>query len=127
MPFTDVINRAALDHIFQKATWTQPGNLSLGLSTTTPTLAGGNITEPSGNAYARVVTDPLEWTRTDSDIENNVRHDFPEATGSWGTLTHFVLLDGSTLVAFGSLTASQAVSTGQQPYFNIGELIARYI
>lgn len=128
MPFTTIVNRAALDHIFQKAVWPQPGNLSIALSTTTPDADGNNVTEPSGNGYARVATTPAEWDRNSNpnEMTNNVRKDFPEATGPWGTITHFVLYDNTTPIGWGALTASQAVTTGQQPYFNAGELIFRY-
>lgn len=128
MPFSDAINQAALDHMFQKATWTQPAAMEIALSTTTPTNTGTNITEPVGNGYARVLTAPADWTRTGLEMSNAAREDFPEATGSWGTVTHFVLFDSvsDAMIGFGALTASQAVATGQQPFFNAGDLIARY-
>ncbi|WP_417436485.1 hypothetical protein [Idiomarina abyssalis] len=127
MPFAAAINQSALDHIFQKSVWTPPGNLSIVLSTTTPDAGGGNITQPVGNGYAPIATVPADWTRSGLEMSNVAREDFPEATGSWGTVTHFALLDGATPIAFGALTPAQAVLTGQQPYFNPGALVCRYL
>jgi len=130
MPFTTGTNRAALDHIFQKAVWAQPGDIEIALTTTTPAADGTNVTEPVGNGYARIATVPGEWTRTGNDMANNVRQDFPQATGSWGTIVGFVLYDstdGTTVVGFGALTANQPVASGQQPYFDVGDLVCRYL
>lgn len=129
MPMSTEINQAALDHIFQQAAWPQPGNLSLALSTTTPNPDGTGVTEPTGGDYARVQTLPADWTRTGNDMQNNGRLDFPEATDSWGTITHLVIYDqaAGTVVAFGALSASQSVSTGQQPYFDTNDITVRYV
>lgn len=129
MPFTDVINRAALDHIFQKAAWTQPGNIEIGLSTTTPAADGTNVTEPAGGDYARIATVPGDWTRTAGDMQNNAREDFPEATASWGTVTHVVLFNttDNSVIAFGALSSSQSVASGQQPYFDANDITVRYV
>ena len=129
MPMTTGINQAALDHIFQKAAWTQPGNLSLALSTSTPNDDGTGVTEPSGGDYARVQTLPADWTRTGGDMQNNSRQDFPEATASWGTITHLVIYDqtAGTVVAFGALSSTQSVATGQQPYFDTNDITVRYV
>jgi len=128
MPFANAINQAALDHIFGKATWTAPTTINVGLSTTTPAVDGTGITEPSGNGYAQVATAPADWTRTGNDMENNAQVDFPEATGSWGTVTHFVLYNDAddSMIGFGALDSSQAVASGQQPYFPAETLVARY-
>lgn len=129
MPFTVDTNQKALDHIFQKATWAQPGNIEIGLSTTTPNADGTGVTEPATGAYARISTVPADWTRTGSDMQNNSREDFPEATASWGTVTHIVLYNSTdnSVIGFGALASSQAVASGQQPYFDANDITVRYV
>jgi hypothetical protein len=46
-------------------------------------------------------------------------------TGSWGTVTHFALMDASTagnMLAWADLTTPQAVGTGNTVSFAIGDL-----
>lgn len=105
----------------------------VGLSTTTPTMAGGNVTEPSGNGYARVATAPADWgnaTNADpSEVSNAVDILFPEVTGSgWGTITHFVIYDAASagnFLGFGALTTPKTPTVGDEPFFDVGELDTR--
>lgn len=87
-----------------------PSKYYLGLSTTTPTIAGGNVTEPAANlGYARVELTSLGQPSSGV-ITNTQMIDFPESTASWGTVTHFVVYDAATggnLLMFGALTDSQ--------------------
>ncbi len=46
-----------LDWLFRAQALSQPTHVKVGLSTTTPTDAGGNITEPSGNNYSQLSFD----------------------------------------------------------------------
>lgn len=77
----------------------------LGLSSTTPTVDGENITEPVANrGYARVLVGSysssytqLFGNPTNGSITNDATIYFPEATDSWGDpLTHFVLFSSAT-------------------------------
>lgn len=126
--FTDYLENEILDHLFGGATYDVPATLYIGLSTTTPTDAGGNITEPSGNNYARcsVTNDKDSWTDAASGaLENEVDFTFNTASGSWGTISHFVLYDASSegnALAFGALSESKAVGSGDTPKFNAGDL-----
>ena len=92
----------------------------LGLSSTTPTSNGTNITEPSGGGYKRVlvgkegVAETYKFGSASSNgtsITNSTEIYFPESTGSWGpALTHFVFYNSPTatsssnVIAFGELT-----------------------
>lgn len=90
----------------------------LGLSSTAPNPDGTNITEPSGNGYARVLVGVSDVPVTqkfgdvaNDEISNAVEIYFPESTGSWGApLTHFVFFTSSTsaeparVIAYGELT-----------------------
>jgi hypothetical protein len=50
---------------------------------------------------------------------------FPQATASWGTVTHFGILDAATsgnLLCWGALSASKTIDAGDTPSFAAGEL-----
>ncbi len=57
--------------------------------------------------------------------DNAVAVTFPQATGSWGTITHFGFYDASTagnLWFWAALSASKAVATDDTASFAIGAL-----
>src|SRR5215216_712658 len=117
--FIDALEQALLDHVLNDGTYTPPTNWFVALSTTTPTEAGGNFTEPVGNAYARVSTAAADWAAatgtTPATKSNGNAITFPAATGSWGTVTHFGLFtasSGGTVQIWGALTTSKAVGSG---------------
>ena len=104
-------------NIFQ--TKTSPGIPSkyyIGLSTTAPTLAGGNVSEPlTASGYARVELANLSEP-TGGVVTNSVAISFNESTASWGTITHFVIFDSATvgsgnLLMYGTLSTPRSVET----------------
>ncbi len=112
MSLTDYAENKILDHVFSATTWTMP-SIWIAASTTTPTDAGGNITEPSGNNYARKAWSTWN-TPASRAITNDGDIEFNAATGSWGTITHFVLYDASTsgnALAWGAVTGGSIVIT----------------
>jgi hypothetical protein len=131
--FFDLFEQKILDHIFTDPTWTPATTLYLGLSTTTPTEAAGSVTEPSGNAYARVSTVAADWNAASATTpavkDNSAVKTFPMATGSWGTVTHFLLcatISGVTTadyIGFGALTTSKAIGANDTASFAAGALI----
>lgn len=131
--FTDLIEQAILNHVFTDPAWTPPATLYLALSTTTPTEAGGNITEPSGGSYARVSTVAADWSAASGTAPavktNTAVKTFPQATASWGTVTHFVIFSHITnstaadVVAFGALSTSKAIGSGDTASFGAGALV----
>lgn len=99
------------------------------LSSTTPTLAGGNVTEPSGGSYARVATSGATWgTAASSSITNAAAITFPTATADWvsgSNLTYGVIYDASTsgnVLAYGALTVAKNVLNGDTASIAIGGL-----
>ncbi|MEE9615275.1 MAG: hypothetical protein V3W31_10075 [Thermodesulfobacteriota bacterium] len=123
--FTDYWENEILDHIFNKGAYTAP-TVYVALSTTTPLDDGTNVTEPAGGAYARVSTAAGDWnTAAGGLIDNANAITFPEATGSWGTITHFLLYDAASAgnaMAWGALTASKAIGSGDTARFAAGDL-----
>jgi hypothetical protein len=117
-----------LDVVFSKATNTAPTTHYIGLSTTTPTNTGTNVTEPSGGSYARVAVtnNATNWPAASARAKSNgVAITFPVASASWGTATHFVIYDassGGTFVAWGALSGATTIGNGVQCSFAIGDL-----
>lgn len=128
MSFTDFLELELLDHTFGAATYTPATDHYIGLSTTTPTDAGGNFTEPSGNNYSRVevTNDTTTWPAAAAGAKaNGIAIDFPTASGSWGTVTHFGVFDDPTAgncLGTGALAASKTIGAGDTASFGVGEL-----
>ncbi len=134
MPYTDYLDGALNQMVFGDTAYTVPADLYIALSTTTPVQAKGtatpywNFTEPSGSAYARVTVanNTTNWVAaasqpaTGQEQDNGTAITFPTATGSWGTVTYFGIFDAATagnLLAFGALTTSQTISSGDTASF----------
>ena len=130
--FTNYLEVKILDHVFGRTTFTAESGVHVALSTTTPTDAGGNFTEPAvGSGYDRVsaANDKTTWsnaTSGTSTVDNNIAVTFPQATGGgWGTVTHFGIYDtyaGGYLLGWGSLTTPRLISDGDTPQFASGAL-----
>lgn len=130
--FIDTLEQTILDHVLNDGTYTPPTNWFVALSTTTPTEAGGNFTEPVGNAYARVSTAAADWAAASGTAPatkaNANAIAFPTPSGSWGTVTHFGLFiasSGGTVQIWGALTASKTIGTGDPTSFAVGALIVK--
>lgn len=129
MSFGDFLENELLDHVFGAAAYTAPATLYIGLSTTAPTDAGGNISEPSGAAgYSRVaVTNNLtNFPAAVSGAKaNGTAIQFPTATASWSTVTHFIVMDqasGGNMIGSGMLTNPKTIDSGDTASFAIGDL-----
>jgi hypothetical protein len=103
------------------------------LSTTAPSRDGTGYTEPSAsNGYKRVLlgqnSQNVSWkmgSASSGGIKNKETVYFPEATGSWGTCTYYLLFDASTdgsLLAYGALTDSITPTNGTVPLIRSEEL-----
>lgn len=125
--FANFLEDEILDHIFSAATFTAGATLHVGLSTTTITDAGGNITEPSGNNYSRVAVtnNATNWPASSGGAKaNGTAITFPQASGSWGTVTDVFISDassGGNIYCYGALTVSKAITSGDTAQFAIGD------
>jgi hypothetical protein len=123
--FADYWENEILDHLFGKSSYAPP-TIYVGLSTSDPTDNASGLAEPSGNSYARVATAGSDWnTASGGTIDNANDITFPEASGSWGMLTHFALFDtasGGNMLAHGSLGASKSIGSGDTAKFAAGDL-----
>lgn len=113
-----------LDHFLKTTSLTVPTNIYVALSTADPGESGSGLAEPSGGSYARVAHNT--WAAAAARATSNSNTiTFPTATGSWGTITHWALFDASTsgnMLAYGSLSVSNSVVSGNIVTFAAGEI-----
>ena len=119
---SDYLELKVLDHVLGTSAYTMPTTVYIGLST--GSFADDNSgTELTGNGYARqsIAFDAAASGTTD----NTSNVDFPAATGSWGTISHYGLFDassGGNLLIHGAFTVSKTVASGDILRIAAGEL-----
>lgn len=133
--FVDTVEQALLNHFLTDAAYTPPATMYIALSSTTPTEAAGNFTEPSTGSYARVSTAAADWAAATGTAPatkaTSTAKTFPTATADWvagANLTHFGLFDASTagnLLAWGALTTAKPVLNGDTASFASGALVLK--
>lgn len=123
--FSDYWENKILDHIFGKGSYTTP-TIYVGLSTADPTDDGSGLAEPSGNGYARTQTSASDWNAaSNGSLDNASDITFAQATGSWGTITHFALFDAATagnMLAHSVLSQSKTIINSDTARFQAGDL-----
>lgn len=117
---TTYFKNVIMGNVFRTSTGTSiPTNYYIGLSSTAPTAAGGNVTEPSlsGSGYARVALTSLT-APDDGVINNSSAINFPESTADWfpasAPATYYVIYDaqtGGNLLMYNQLTTSRVIET----------------
>ena len=100
---SNYLENALINATLRNTSYTSPSTVYVALFTSDPTDAGSG-TECSGSGYAR-----QSATFSAPDVS------FPQATGAWGTITHFGIFDASSsgnLLYHGALTASKTIASG---------------
>lgn len=121
MSFSNTFETAVLNWALTAGSVTRPTSWYVGLFTTDP-AEGETGTEVSGNGYARKA---VTFTVTGDTGSNSADVEFDAATGSWGTVTHVAVHDASTggnIIAYGALSASKAIGTGDIFRISAGDL-----
>lgn len=111
MSFSNYLENKVLLHVFGATAYTAPATLYAALFTSDPGEAGTG-TEVSGGSYARQT---IAFTVTANQASNTAAVEFPTATASWGTITHAAVYDavsGGNLLAYGPLTTSKTIASG---------------
>lgn len=128
MPITTFLANKLLDHQVGKTSYTMPV-VYVALSSTTPTTAGANVTEPSGGSYARVTTSGATWATAASGATSNAAAiTFPTATADWSAganMTYGVLYDAAStgnVLGYGVLAVAKNVLNGDTASISIGDL-----
>ncbi len=126
MSATNYLELGLLDHLLGGPDYTRPANVYFALFTAAPAESGGG-TEASGGGYARVAVANNNTNFAAASSPGGVGTKlnatmiaFPQASGSWGTVTHFGIFDassGGNLLISGALTTSRAVVSGDTPRF----------
>lgn len=136
MSFSNRTSQALLNSLFGKSSnfgaLASAPAIHVGLSSTTPTASGGNVTEPGDGGYARVEAVAADWgSATDADpsvITNAEEIDFGTASGTWLTgdnLTHAVFYDaasGGNFLGHGVLAVPKPVFNGDPVKFGVGTI-----
>jgi hypothetical protein len=119
---SNFLETALINATLRNTSYTSPATVYVGLYTSDPTDANTG-TEVSGGSYARTAVtfgSPSNGTST-----NSAAVEFPQATGSWGTVAYIGILDASTsgnLLYHTALDVSKTIDTGDIFKIAIGSL-----
>jgi hypothetical protein len=119
---SNYLENALINATLRNTSYTSPTTVYLALYTDDPTDADTG-TEVTGNGYARqsiTFGSPSNGAST-----NTAAIEFPQATGSWGTVSYIGIRDASTagnLLYHTALDASKAIATGDVFRVAIGSL-----
>jgi len=119
--FSNYLENKVVGHVFGGAAYTAPATLYVALYTSAPSDTGGG-TEVSGGAYARQTA---AFTISADTASNTSAIEYPTATANYGTVVAVGVFDASSsgnLLAYGNLTTSKTVSTGDVFRFNAGAI-----
>jgi hypothetical protein len=122
--FSNYAENAILSHLFRAVSLSSPATVYVALYTAVSDAEAASGTEVSGGSYARTAVTmgaPSNGVST-----NSAAVTFPTASASWGTVTHFNIMDASTsgnaLTAIKALNASKTIGSGDTAQFAIGDL-----
>ena len=120
--FTNYLEDKLLDHVLRNVSYTSPTTSYVGLFTAAPTdtLSG---TEVSGGSYARQVLSVT--TASERIVTSSGDVNFPQATASWGTVSHvgvFDALSSGNLLMYTPLTTSKTIESGDILKISSGNL-----
>lgn len=113
---SDYLEERIAKHVLRGVSYTSPSTLYLALfksPVTSAALEAGTITsEVTGGGYARQVIVFNNPTNPGGVSTNNGVVTFPTATASWGTITHFAIMDSLTagnVLIYGELDIPKAI------------------
>jgi len=119
---SNYLENALINATLRNTSYTSPATVYVGLYTSDPTDADTG-TEVSGGSYARTAVTfgaPSNGVST-----NSAAVEFPQATGSWGTVGWIGILDASTsgnLLYHTALDTSKTIENGDIFKIAIGSL-----
>ena len=109
---SNYLENALVNATLRNTSYTSPTTIFVALYTTDPTDADTG-TEVSGNGYARQSV--TFSAPSNGATSNSSAVEFPQATGSWGTVAYIGLRDASSsgnLLYHTALDASKTIATG---------------
>lgn len=133
MSFSNYTSQAVLNSLFGNtsnfgALAAEPDKF-IALYTTAPAEDGTGGVEVSGNGYARVSTSASDWgdatLANPSVLTNAADIEFPQATGAWGEIVAFGILDavtGGEFLIGADLDVPKSPTEGDTARFAAGQL-----
>jgi hypothetical protein len=119
---SNYLENALINATLRNTSYTSPSTVYMGLYTSDPTDANTG-TEVSGGSYTRVAV--TMGAPSDGVSTNSAAIEFPQASGSWGTVGWIGILDASTsgnLLYHSPLDVSKTISSGDIFKIAIGSL-----
>ncbi len=109
---SDYLELKFLDHFTGRAATSAPNAVYLGLSTGSM-VDDNSGTELSGSGYARQAI--TFAAAASGSIASNAAAEFPAATGSWGSVSHWAIYDAASSgnqLFHGSFATAKTIATG---------------
>ena len=125
MSFSDYLEDKVLDHVFGGTAYTAPTTLYVGVFTSAASDTGPG-TEVSGNGYARQSVAFTVSGTSPTTAASSAAVEFPEATGSWGTVTYagvFDAVSGGNMLAWAELTDPSDFVTALPKAITTGDIL----
>lgn len=129
--FSDYLENALLNHVFgtgsgDAVAMSHPDKyIALCTSGVVDADTGLSIVEPTSPSYARKQNETWDISSAGA-TQNTGPITFAQATASWGTIVDFAIVDsasaGGNVLAYGTLTISKSVASGDTPKFASGDL-----
>lgn len=132
MSFSNYLEQALLNHVLRNTGMTSPTTVYASLHTADPTEAGtvGEVDRATTSYERTAVTfGAPSVDGTGYICANSAPVEYPEATESWGTLTHFGLFDAATggnCLYTGTITPNQTIGASNQFVFKTGQLTVKH-
>ncbi|KKK79883.1 hypothetical protein LCGC14_2829050 [marine sediment metagenome] len=129
--FSDYLEGAILQHVFTtgltgSALAVPDKFVALCTKTVYDTSTGAQLIEPSAaSGYTRIQNETWDDPAGAGATENTGAITFAQASASWGTILDFAIVDALTtgnLLAYGALTISKSVASGDTPKFATGDI-----
>lgn len=128
--FSSYLQDEILDHVFKTGAYTAETNLFVALLTSTPDALDTGTTLPGEitgtGSLVRIKCNTWDAaTGNPGATENSQTVTFAQATGDMGTVTHFAICNKTTNgnhMAWGALSASRVISSGDTASFATGDL-----
>lgn len=110
--FSNYLENAVINAVLRNTSYTSPTTVYVGLFTTDPTDANSG-TEVAGGSYARTA---VTFSAPSNGVTSNSADvEFPQATASWGSVTHIGLHDaasGGNLLFHTVLDTTKTIDSG---------------
>ncbi len=132
---SDYLETALNNHVLGNVPWSKPGTVYIALCTSAPSDSSMG-SEVSGSGYSRllVTNNGTNWGSAHATTglkTNAVQFTFPTATGNWGTITHWAILDaasgGNNMLYWGTFSSPKTILSGDTPRFPSGDISITFV